>query len=277
MCGFKGYLLVPVEENIPDDDVQSYDNSQTDKSRFNRAPLVKSTQPIETLPPEHHRSNDHSRGSNKRRPVVAYNERYIQNMNNSPYPKVKPGNQSYADMTKFGKRVVIIGDSHVKRINRINFKQAMVNGTPFFKSFPGAPVEHFDHHITPTLLYNKPDTIVMHIGSNNVTNKTVDNLDARDLAEKIVAIGKRCLEAGIGEVVISSIFTKRSGKLAAKIREVNDYLNDLCESLGIIFVYNNDVKQEHIDRDGVHLTDEGTFYFANSILRVVNHLNGSRF
>ena len=64
--------------------------------------------------------------------------------------------------------------------------------------------------------------------SNNVT---YDNLgdDPNVIAEKIIQIGQRCIEYGVKDVIISSIFVKHSLKLSAFIRKINDELRVLSE------------------------------------------------
>ena len=46
-------------------------------------------------------------------------------MNNSQ--RVVPGNRTYASATKYGKKAVVIGSSHLRRINRRLFNNALPN------------------------------------------------------------------------------------------------------------------------------------------------------
>ena len=56
--------------------------------------------------------------SNRNNRVPIRNEQIYDNcdMNNSQ--RVVPGNRTYASATKYGKKAVVIGDSHLRRINR---------------------------------------------------------------------------------------------------------------------------------------------------------------
>ena len=56
-----------------------------------------------------------------------------------------------------------------------------------------------------TLEHGKPDIAAIHIGSNNVSYNNLD-IDASMLAENIIKIGKKCIDYGVEEVVISSVF-----------------------------------------------------------------------
>ena len=39
-----------------------------------------------------------------------------------------PGNRSFSSITKYGKKVCVIGDSHIGRIKKKLFKNSLVNG-----------------------------------------------------------------------------------------------------------------------------------------------------
>ena len=90
--------------------------------------------------------------------------------------------------------------------------------------FSGANVKRLDHLITPTLVEDRPDIAIIHIGSNDITHKTVGQIDVKDIVNRIINIGKRCLSYGVKEVIISSIFIKKQLKLTRIIRQVNDLL-----------------------------------------------------
>ena len=90
--------------------------------------------------------------------------------------------------------------------------------------FSGANIKRLDHFITPTLVEDRPDIVIIHIGSNDITYNTVDQIDVKDIANRIVNIGKKCLSYGVKEVIILSIFIKKQFKLAGIIRQVNDLL-----------------------------------------------------
>ena len=61
------------------------------------------------------------------------NENYIRSQN----IKTGPGNSTYASGTKYGKKICIVDDSHVKRVRRNIF---IANGNAYLKSFSGAEV-----------------------------------------------------------------------------------------------------------------------------------------
>ena len=68
------------------------------------------------------------------------------------------------------KKILLVGDSTVKNIKewrlnkRIKFSVAV-------KSIPGATTKGMKHHIKECLEDNSPDSIILHVGTNNLKNK----------------------------------------------------------------------------------------------------------
>ena len=75
------------------------------------------------------------------------------------------------------------------------------------KLFSGAKIQYSEHYVTLHLEHDKPDNAVIHIGSNKVSYNNLDVV-ASILAENIMKNGKRCIEYGVEEVVISFVFVK---------------------------------------------------------------------
>ena len=88
---------------------------------------------------------------------------------------------------------------------------------------------------------NKPDIAVIHIGTNGIDFRNVDNgAIVNNTAENIINIANLCKEYGINEIVISSILPKKNMKLSKYIRQVNDVLCDLCK-INIYFLAHNNI------------------------------------
>ena len=67
-----------------------------------------------------------------KRPLVCTTENYQKNL----IPFTVPGNSGYASIIKNGCKVLVVGDSHIKRIQRRNdFKKELKNGKAIFQSF----------------------------------------------------------------------------------------------------------------------------------------------
>lgn len=74
---------------------------------------------------------------------------------------------------------VIVGDSIVSRLN--GWKMSNQNNRVVIRSFSGATVEEIEgHYIRPTLK-SSPDSVILHVGTNNLKND-----DPNTVAEKII-------------------------------------------------------------------------------------------
>ena len=65
-----------------------------------------------------------------------------------------------------------------------------------------------------SLLEEKPDIVVTHIGSNNITHRIFENFNSEKLGDKIIDIGKMCRK--YEDVIFSSIFVKNTIKLGKR-------------------------------------------------------------
>ena len=91
------------------------------------------------------------------------------------------------------------------------------------KSFSGAKTQDLKHFATPHFEHEKQNFPVIHIGSNNLSYNNAD-IDPSILAKNI-KIGKKCIDYGAEEVVISSVFVKDGIRLSSHIKKVNDELS----------------------------------------------------
>ena len=89
--------------------------------------------------------------NHSRRPSVCTTENYLRNYN----PPIVPRGSNYATVSKFGKKMFVVGDSHVKRIKHLDSDKELRSGKAFLKSFSGANSKQLDHYIIPTLVDGK--------------------------------------------------------------------------------------------------------------------------
>ena len=112
-------------------------------------------------------------------------------------------------MTKHGKTICIVGDGHIRRIKNNLFNNSINEGKTHLNSFSEATINRFHHFVTPVLEKDRPDIVIIHAGSKEVTHHKINNIDAKDIPKGIIDIGKKCLLYGVKEVIIPSIFVKR--------------------------------------------------------------------
>ena len=213
------------------------------------------------------RHNENNKNNQHRRPKICITENYLLN-EKQPFKRkqIRPEMRTYADTTKFGKKILITGDSHLKRIKRNKLKNSFKSAKCIMKAFGGAKIEELEHYITPHLEYEKPDIAVIHVGSNNISNKNL-NMNPAVLAQNIISTGNKCVDYGVEEVVISSIFVKDSIQLSAFIRKVNDEFRELSLKKNFHYISNDNIIRKHICGDDVHLSEVGTNILGGNIVK----------
>ena len=128
--------------------------------------------------------------------------------------------------TKFGKKICVVGDSHLNRIKRNIFQKSVNGGKTYFNVFRGATSKRKNHYILPTLHENQPDVVLLHIGSNCINNQVKDRINTEKLTGDIIISGKSCIDLGVEEEVISSILPKKNIALTRLMRQVDDSLRE---------------------------------------------------
>ena len=69
-------------------------------------------------------------------------------------------------------------------------------------SLSGAKIRDLKLCITPYVEHDKPDILVIHIGSNNMLYYNLD-MYGSILAKYIIKIGKKCIDYGVEESIRS--------------------------------------------------------------------------
>ena len=95
--------------------------------------------------------------------------------------RLVPGPRNYASITDYGRKIFVVGDSHLKRINRKKLKNSLDNGKSFIKSFPGTKIQELEHYVTPHLKSRNPDVSILHIGGNNINFKDLSDTNVKEL------------------------------------------------------------------------------------------------
>ena len=90
------------------------------------------------------------------------------------------------------KKVYIIGDSDLKRINKRKFGKALGKVLIYFKCFSGGNTEHLNYYIVLTLVDETPQTLVILIGSNDITKMNYKRMNVQDLAQEMIDIALMC-------------------------------------------------------------------------------------
>ena len=144
----------------------SFQNKRTDNPSFILNPVLVRHESVRMQNQDNKRNTFASHKS--RRPSICRTEKYLQNY--VPQQRMAPGIASYARAMKYkNEKVCIIGDSHLKRKNKRQFRKELGKRFSYFKCFSGANIKQLNCYIDPTLVDETPQTVVIHIGSNGIT------------------------------------------------------------------------------------------------------------
>ena len=86
-------------------------------------------------------------------------------------------------------KAVVIGDSHLNWINKSRFKNN-VEHAKYFKCFSGSNTKQLSYYANLTLVEEQPNTVIVHIGSNDITKFNYSKVDVEDLSQRIIDVGK---------------------------------------------------------------------------------------
>ena len=126
--------------------------------------------------------------------------------------------------SKEKKKCYILGNSHLNRIRKDAFKESIPNSRVFVKSFSGVNTNELGYYVVPVLVDEKLSNVVIHIGSNGITKFNYNNLNAGELAHRIINIGLKCISYGVNIISISSILKRNSFHINQVIYQVNNIL-----------------------------------------------------
>ena len=226
--------------------------------------------------------------SKQQRPTVVVNN-YPERGTN--WKQTIPGNSSYSDIVKHGKKVVLFSDSICNRFSEWQMNSKANNCTIKKKSFPGATaLDLAEHHVHPYLKRNNPDTAVIHVGANDilqlgdqeggVTGEVVDII-----CSNILTCGMVCKQYGINTVCVSSILPGKSKKFQLSAIFINNKLESMCSELGFDFIKNTNIIYEKpttlykglFYKDGLHLNDDGRDLLMENFIKYLdnNYLNNN--
>lgn len=136
-------------------------------------------------------------------------------------------------------------------------------------SFNGTNIKRLGHFISPNLVDERPNIDLINIEYNDITHTTVDQIVMKDIMNRLVNVGKKCLSYSVKEMMILSIFMKKQFKLTRAIRHINDLLRHKFKRIIINnfhFMNNDNITRETLWTDGLHLNNDNTHVFASNLV-----------
>ena len=192
------------------------------------------------------------------RPFINKKPENEQNLQN---PKVVPGIRPYAKAASPPKpgSIALIGDSNFHGIRELEMQRCIniSNAKVTKKSYSGATAEHLFHYVDIALL-DRPETNLIHDGTNDIYGRNSQNKAAAEIALDIINIGVKSREFGTKNILISSVITINDIQSNEKVKHVNTLLKSYCEHYNFGYICNDFLTTQDLKfGDPVHLSFEG--------------------
>ena len=174
-----------------------------------------------------------------------------------------------------GGKTLIISTSITKGINPARFNRAYDSDRCRFQRFPGGKAKKIKDYIPSHLYHEKPDTIYIQCGGNDLQDAYDPSLVSK-LAADIIEAGVVCKNNKyVKTVFIGGVTIRRQTYTRDRCRELNNLLREACKTHNFVFVDNSNIIEDHLDSDGVHLNEKGDIMLANNILGYFNKKFGN--
>ena len=193
----------------------------------------------------------------------------------SIYQRAIPGNGRYSDISREGKKTLVLGDSVIKRMFGSNITRGLQHGKCFVRPYVGATCDEILYHGQADLNRGNVDNLVLVMGQNNVSDRkdssgnfiaeTADEITANmiDVALKLKK------KYSINDVYLSTLTPRREYKCNEKVRTINNLLRMQYKSSGIGLIEHGNVTADHL-ADRVHLGTEGINVMTENIISALN-------
>ncbi len=157
------------------------------------------------------------------------------------------------------KKALLLGDSHVRRLNPDKLTNIIAAGIGGLKS--DEILKKHKQVISENI--DEVCDVIIHIGTNDLSTKTPKAIVHH--VENIIQ-SLKSKNANVN-IAISSVFLqKKNTSLNVKAVETNEALKYYCNMHGIDFIDNSSVGFRHLLEDGLHLNESGNKLFARNLL-----------
>ena len=114
------------------------------------------------------------------------------------------------------------------------------------------------HHVKECLEDNSHNSIILHVGTNNLKNKESVEDIANDIMDVAISIRNEK-----NNVFVSGL-TVRNDRLNNKGKNVNSLLKRKCDEEKICFAGNTNINVGMLNNSGLHLTERGITRLVNN-------------
>ena len=183
-------------------------------------------------------------------------------------PGVKPYNKAHI------RTISIMSDSMCRSVRAKDLNADMKNcgiqaAECTIHKFPGATARQIGHYSKINIADDDSHGVVIIGGTNSLQFKNGRRSSDQEIVDDIINIGIEAKNAGVTKVFISGIITRRGKYFQSRILNINNILYNMCLQLGFVFVQQNNICLEHLHKDGLHLSYEGTQILKSNILQAL--------
>ena len=180
--------------------------------------------------------------------------------------KKKPKNPDDEEINRKSNKtpvVEIIGDSILNNIATHGISRKV---NVAVSNHSGATSEDIIDKIKP-IIKKKPDLIIIHIGTNDLTKKvdTIPNLQS--------IINRIKKKSAATNLVISSILRRDHPDIEEKVIARNKDIEKLCDENLIRYLNNNNINEGCLAKGKLHLNKKGNSYLANNFMRIIEDID----
>ena len=153
--------------------------------------------------------------------------------------------QRYSEAPNTERKVLILSASITKPINMVKFNEQLENGYAVKRAYGGATTTRLNHYIKGDLAVDKPDTVIINGGTNNFTKTFIS---VEEIAEEILEIVETCRNAGVKNILVSSITCRP--KFQCKVDGVNRLLQENAVYYKYDFIDNECIREIYLKGGG---------------------------
>ena len=132
--------------------------------------------------------------------------------------------------------IMVVGDSLVKYLRREELSSK--NNNVKVIAHPGSTTEETLDYIKP-IARRKPDTLIIHTGTNDLTNGVNTMKEVR----KLVKVVREIDESGKIKIGFCSVIYRKDKDLEDERNEVSVKLKKYCEGKGFFFIENDNISE----------------------------------
>ena len=142
---------------------------------------------------------------------------------------------------------MIVGDSLVKYLRREKLSSKKNNVKVI--THPGSTTEEMLDYIKQ-IARKKPDTLIIHTGTNDLSNGVNTMKKVRKLVKVVCEID----ESEKIKIGFSSVIYRKDKDLEDEPKEVNVKLKKYCEGKGFFLIENDNIRESGLNNSKLHLS-----------------------